>query len=234
MVGLAGQSRKLDDLAEDGDGRENVLSNEQFLLTEKVDQEIPDLDNILDDFNRDREDIRAVIPPLLQSSGLLLSISLGAIYFILNDGSRMGIHFFWIIFFLFLAVVFLAVSIVSGVWALYKKPPADGVKNKDRVEHERKNRRKDQIYTRGSTFALIVAVLAILIALCILYWESGNTNISSNSTEKKDSLIIVFAGCPNLSNSSHELNGTYSDFINEVLRGPYSTGNALSVTKNLI
>jgi len=47
-------------------------------------------------------------------------------------------------------------------------------------------------------------------------------------------LIIVFAGCPNLSNSSHELNGTYSDFINEVLRGPYSTGNALSVTKNLI
>ena len=146
----------------------------------------------------------------------------------------MGIHFLWIIFFLFLAVGFLAVSIVSGVWALYKKPPADGVKNKDRVEHQRKNRRKDQIYTRCSTFALILAVLAILFALSILYWESGNINASSNSTEKEDSVILVFAGCPNLSNSSHELNGTYSDFINEILRGPYTTINASRDAENSI
>jgi transcriptional accessory protein Tex/SPT6 len=111
---LPGLGQKANDLTEEGNDWEDVLSNEQFLLTERDDLELPDLDDILDDLNKDREDLRAVIPPLLQSSGLLLSISLGAIYFILNDGTRMGIHFAWIIFFLFIAVGVLAGSIVPG------------------------------------------------------------------------------------------------------------------------
>jgi len=205
---LQGVGQDRDDLAEDISGWENWLSNEQFLLTERDDPELLDLDDILDDLNKDREDLRAVIPPLLQSSGLLLSISLGAIYFILNDGSRMGIHFFWIIFFLFLAVGILASSIVSGVWALYKKPPAEGVKRKDRVEYERKNRKKDQKYARRSIIALIAAVAVILFALLILSWECGNLSVDSNSSEERDPLVIVIGQCPNSTNYSHANNYT--------------------------
>lgn len=194
------------DLTEEGNDWEDVLSNEQFLLTERDDLELLNLDDILDDLNKDREDLRAVIPPLLQSSGLLLSISLGAIYFILNDGSRMGIHFFWIILFLFLAVVVLAGSIVSGVWALYKKPPAEGVKRKDRVEYERKNRKKDQKYARRSIFALIAAVALIVIALIILSWECGNLSVDPNSSEEEGPLVIVVDQFPNSSNNSYTCN----------------------------
>jgi hypothetical protein len=203
-----GVGQEVDDLTEDGNDWENVLGNEQFLLTESDDLELPNLDDILDDLNKDREDLRAVIPPLLQSSGLLLSISLGAIYFILNDGTRMGIHFSGIIFFLFLAVGVLAGSIVSGVWALYKKPPAEGVKRKDRVEYERKNRKKDQKYARRSIFALIAAVVSIVIALVILSWECGNLSVDSDSSQEKGPFVIVIEQIPNSSNYSHAYNIT--------------------------
>ncbi|MCX6673308.1 MAG: hypothetical protein NTY37_05975 [Methanothrix sp.] len=205
---MPGVGQEVDDLTEDGDDWENVLSNEQFLLTESDDLELPNLDDILDDLNKDREDLRAVIPPLLQSSGLLLSISLGAIYFILNDGTRMGIHISWIIFLLFLAVGILAGSIVSGVWALYKKPLAEGVKRKDRVEYERKNRKKDQKYAGHSILALIAAVVVIVIALVILSLECGNLSIDSNSSTERDPLVVVIAQCPNSSNYSHACNYT--------------------------
>ncbi|MDD4447225.1 MAG: hypothetical protein PHN61_06065 [Methanothrix sp.] len=200
--------QEVDDLTEDGKGWENWLGNEQFLLTERDDLELPDLDDILDDLNKDREDLRAVIPPLLQSSGLLLSISLGAIYFILNDGSRMGNHYVWIIFFLFLAVGVLAGSIVSGVWALYKKSPAEGIKKKERVEYERKNRRKDQKYARSSIFALIAAIALIVFALVILSWECGNLGVDSGPSQEKGPLVIVMEQYPNGSNYSYALNFT--------------------------
>lgn len=205
---MPGVGQEVDDLTEDGDDWENVLSNEQFLLTESDDLELPNLDDILDDLNKDREDLRAVIPPLLQSSGLLLSISLGAIYFILNDGTRIGIHISGIIFLLFLAVGILAGSIVFGVWALYKKPLAEGVKRKDRVEYERKNRKKDQKYAGHSILALIAAVVVIVIALVILSLECGNLSIDSNSSTEGDPLVVVIAQCPNSSNYSHACNYT--------------------------
>ena len=45
---LPGVGQEVDDLTEDGNDWENVLSNEQFLLTERDDLELPDLlDNFL-------------------------------------------------------------------------------------------------------------------------------------------------------------------------------------------
>ncbi len=142
---------------------------------------LTDDEDILWVYKSDREDIRAVIPPILQSSGFLLSLSLGAVYFILKDGHEIAVGSTLIIPFLITIAVLFAAAIFFGVWALYKRPPAVGVTRKDRLEHERGSRSKDRFFRMISVVTMILAILMIIVVLVIFWGECNRLNMDSNS-----------------------------------------------------
>jgi len=182
-----------------------IIFAEEILKEEHSDPALADVERILALYRSDREDLRAVIPPILQSSGLLLSLSLGAIYFILKDGHWIVVNFELIVPMLIVIALLLGGAILSGVWALYKKPSIEGVTKKDLMEYERRSRAKDHFWGGISVGIMIIAVLGIVAMLALFWSESGRLNIASNSSgDMGPTVVVLFVG-PNLSNVSNGL-----------------------------
>lgn len=183
-------------------GRRRVIFSEEIIREKSSDPSLTDDEHILSAYKSDREDIRAIIPPILQSSGFLLSLSLGAVYFILKDGHEIAVGSTWIIPLLIAIAVLFVAAILFGVWALYKRPPSEGVTRKDRVEHERRSRNKDRLVSMFSVGAMIFAIIGILVVLMIFWDECNRLNMDSNSSENTRPLVVVLVMNPNYTDTS--------------------------------
>ncbi|MGV8127421.1 MAG: hypothetical protein ACP5PV_09460 [Methanothrix sp.] len=179
-----------------------LIFSEEILKEKHIDPVLADDERILASYRNDREDLRAVIPPILQSSGLLLSLSLGAIYFILKDGHGITANFSLIVTLLILISLSLVGSILSGVWALYKRPSTEGVTKKDLIEYERRSRSKDHLWGGVSVGIMIIAVLGIVTMLAIFWSECSHLDITSNSSGNGGQMVMVLVVSPNYLNTS--------------------------------
>lgn len=85
-----------------------------------------DLDKIIKSIENNRAEIRTVTPALLETCGLLLTISLGAIYFVLKDNRDLSIYLPEIIRYLLFGIpVILSLAILFGILSIYlRKGPS--------------------------------------------------------------------------------------------------------------
>ncbi len=134
------------------------------------------LDKKIDAIEQDRTDIRVIIQSSLSISGLLLTISLGAIYFSYSSNSSV-VPPIWTIYALFASTISISVSIFLNIYALRLKSarPIEKWELKTSLESAYNNERK---YNTGATLSLLFSVIVLFVGMICFAWNQANGTIT--------------------------------------------------------
>lgn len=127
------------------------------------------LEKTIEIIEQERDDIRTIIQSSLSVSGLLLTISLGALYFsysrdsIVEAPSNMKEA-------LFISAFCLTVSIFVNILALRMKPIRP-IETEDRAILLRDSYLSEKGYTKWSTIALLISILLLFYGMGAFAWD---------------------------------------------------------------
>lgn len=127
------------------------------------------LEKTIEIIEQERDDIRTIIQSSLSVSGLLLTISLGALYFsysrdsIIKTPDNMKEA-------LFISAFCLTVSIFINILALRMKPIRP-IETEDRAILLRDSYISEKRYTKWSTIALLVSILLLFYGMGAFAWD---------------------------------------------------------------
>jgi hypothetical protein len=127
------------------------------------------LEKTIEIIEQERDDIRTIIQSSLSVSGLLLTISLGALYFsysrdsIVEAPSNMKEA-------LFISAFCLTISIFVNILALRMKPIRP-IETEDRAILLRDSYLSEKRYTKWSTIALLISILLLFYGMGAFAWN---------------------------------------------------------------
>jgi hypothetical protein len=154
---------------------------DQFLVEgEPLDEEeteglkLIDLQNLLGNYREGNKDIRESLIPQLSTSGLLLTLSLGSLYFVLKDSSGLPIHPDGFIYVLFILVLLLTVSISTGIEAINKRVTHAAISTMQEIQYTLDVHHAKKLWSTISIWTLRGAFLVILLILVYFGWEISN------------------------------------------------------------
>jgi len=137
---------------------------------------IIDVDRLLENYKERNEDIREALSHQLSTSGLLLTLSLGAWYFVIMDSSRIPIHAQLFSPILFALTLLLILSISFSIEAINKKITKLAISTLEDLNYTEINYRSKMWWSTVSIWTLRIAFFLILIILCAFWWECNHTN----------------------------------------------------------
>jgi cytochrome bd-type quinol oxidase subunit 2 len=189
---------------------------EELTQEESTTSNVFDTTNIITAYKRYHSDLRIIIPPHLEISGLLLTLSFGAIYFIIKDSKDIPIQIPKLTMVLLILIIsFLIVSIFLGIASIYLRPIPRSLERNGLEEltyHSNIYKTERKCY-QSATIALIFALLLLLGALLSLALQENSMDMALNKTKENNSSqnTIIYI----LSNNSFvNLNGTNTYTIN--------------------
>jgi|WetSurMetagenome_2_1015567.scaffolds.fasta_scaffold08234_4 hypothetical protein len=199
------------------DDEDTVLEEDEELTQEEsTTSNVFDTSNIITAYKRYHADLRIIVPPHLKISGLLLTLSFGAIYFIIKDSKDIPIQIPKLtMFLLILITISLIASIFLGIASIYLRPIPRSLERNGLEEltyHSNIYKTERKCY-QLATYSLILALLLLLIALLSLSLQENSTDITLDKTNENNSSqnTIIYI----LSNNSFvNVNGTETYTLN--------------------
>jgi hypothetical protein len=130
------------------------------------------LDKTIEIIEQERDDIRTLIQSSLSVSGLLLTISLGALYFSYSSDSIVVTPINTKEA-LFISAFCLTVSIFINILALRMKPIRP-IETEDRAISLKESYISEKRYTKWSTIALLISILGLFYGMGAFAWDQAN------------------------------------------------------------
>ncbi len=130
------------------------------------------LDKTIEIIEQERDDIRTLIQSSLSVSGLLLTISLGALYFSYSSDSIVVTPINTKEA-LFISAFCLTVSIFINILALRMKPIRP-IETEDRAISLKESYMSEKRYTKWSTIALLISILGLFYGMGAFAWDQVN------------------------------------------------------------
>jgi hypothetical protein len=152
---------EISDTPEDSIAYKNVI--------EKIKDQVISPETRVDSLEKDHENLHSTIQVLLSTSGLLLTICLGAIYFSYNSTSKIEIPVITKGS-LFVCVLLLSLSVLANAHILRLKPPAPVDKN-EYADNLYNIYKKEKPYVNKSVLLLEGANIFIIIGILIFAWD---------------------------------------------------------------
>ena len=130
------------------------------------------LDKTIDIIEQERNDIRTIIQSSLSVSGLLLTISLGALYFSYSSDSMVVPPKSTKIA-LFFASCCITASIFINMLALRMKPIRP-IETEDRAILLKESYMSEKRYTKWSMLTLLLSIIGLFYAMIAFVWNQAN------------------------------------------------------------
>jgi hypothetical protein len=168
-----------------------------------------DKEKIIKSIESSRAEIRTVIPALLETCSLLLTISLGAIYFVIKDNKEPSIYLpDYIRYLLFAIPVLLTLAIAFGILSIYlRKGPSAIDDDTIFLSTLDKNNQVERKWFFCSNVCLGFAILFIIISLLVFTYECNNGN-PSQEIAKSELVQNIFLIVSNHTTSADVINVT--------------------------
>lgn len=131
-------------------------------------------------------DLRTIIPPHLNVSGLLLTLSFGAMYFIIKDSKNIPVQIPRPIFGLLLGIIILlTVSIFFGILSIYLRPVPTTLERSSLTElaYQSKTYNRSRRCSIAASATLIFAILAIIFALLAFAGQENSIGTFAKAKE---------------------------------------------------
>ena len=140
------------------------------------------LDKTIEIIEQERNDIRTLIQSSLSVSGLLLTISLGALYFSYSSDSIVvtPINMKEAIF---ISAFCLTVSIFINILALRMKPIRP-IETEDRAILLKESYMSEKRYTKWSTIALLISILGLFYGMGAFAWDQASIDCQLSLIKK--------------------------------------------------
>ncbi|MDD4650955.1 MAG: hypothetical protein PHQ34_01880 [Methanothrix sp.] len=186
--------------------------DEELTPEESTTSNVFDANNIITAYKRYHADLRIIVPPHLEISGLLLTLSLGAIYFIIKDSRDIPIQIPKLtMFLLILITISLIASIFLGIASIYLRPIPRSLERNglEELEYHSNIYKTERKCYQLATYSLILALVLLLSALVLLALQENSADITFDKTNENNSSqnTIIYI----LSNNSFvSINGTDS------------------------
>jgi len=165
------------------------------------------LDKTIDIIEQERNDIRTIIQSSLSVSGLLLTISLGTLYFSYSSDSIV-ITPINTKEALFISAFCLTVSIFINILALRMKPIRP-IETEDRAILLKESYMSEKRYTKWSTIALLLSILGLFYGMGAFAWDQANIDSQLNTIKEvitfqiqsttKNTIPSIFSNLSNIS-----------------------------------
>ncbi|MDD2756188.1 MAG: hypothetical protein PHS80_11750 [Methanothrix sp.] len=186
------------------------LEEEELTQEENTTPNVFDTRNIITAYKRYHADLRMIIPPHLEISGLLLTLSFGAIYFIIKDSKEIPIQIPKLTMILLIFIIlFLIASIILGIASIYLRPIPRSLERNglEELSYNSNIYKTERKCYQSATFTLISALLLILVVLLSLAFQENSIDMALNETKENKSPqnTIIYVSS---NNSFLNINGT--------------------------
>ena len=167
------------------------IIDEVGILSDQNDESKLNDEDTLSLFINSRTSIRTAGTAQLNTCGFLLTLSLGAIYFMFGNGQSAGIHLNWIFKpALVGAAMLLASSIVTELIAIHAKP-IHTIDKLQLINNENTNSSIETAWARVSVVLLVLAVICLVAAFLTFMDDCSHIDNSSNATVSKENQFII-------------------------------------------
>jgi hypothetical protein len=161
-------------------------------------------------------DLKIVIPPHLNVCGLLLTLSFGAMYFIIKDSRSIPIQMpNYIRGLLFAIIILLSVSILLGILSIYLRPIPTSLETSRLAElaYHSEIYKTERRYHKWATVLLFTAIGLIIFSLLTFAYQGNSISSTLDKTQENNSSqnTIIYISS---NNSFVNINGTGTYAIN--------------------
>jgi hypothetical protein len=138
-----------------------------------------------------RTDTRTAMGPQLNACGLLLTLTLGAIYFVITDNRQVSVNVHGSLsnplFGIFIVLTF---SIACGLMAIYSRPIPTGIGELALEGSLSKSISTERRYAKLSTGLLMLAIVLILYSL-YMFHGSSYLEPTTNFSDEKSTIVVM-------------------------------------------
>ena len=188
--------------------------------------------SILTAYKNYHADLRTIIPPHLNVSSLLLTLSFGAMYFIIRDSKNIPIQIPecipYLLFFIILALI---ASILLGIGSIYLRPIPTSLEtgSLEELKYHSKIYETERRCSFWATVTLIAALALIVIGLIVFASQENSIGMTLDKTKVNNSsqnTVIYITS----NNSFVDINGTDAYTISISRNGQKTSNESRTAT----